>query len=420
MGTKKLKNFEYAYHSQDFKVDTQQREACGVFKTLNGYAFILCGGYSSDIKDTTAAELALERVSYYLDNEFIENPADAVFNALVYASGFIFEYARKNPEYEGMKSTCTCLLVRDNKAYYANLGNNGIYFFNGKKIYTLACNTIDSEHSKDLLLGESHTIEPYICDYPFTPVDNDILLLCSENFLRNITEKSVKNILSDPMPLLTKVSRLVDLANTSEEDDNASIMLISFYNIENEQRHFEPQYERSSQNEEDKFSLPRFVKHPAVNIAILSAIVIFFFYMVWDLFLKDSFRQRDVEIKGIAEQVSKDFAEKRAIETPVFYIPQDSVYVVRSGDSWSVIYRNFNVCSWFIRNHEPNAGKFRNDNPVAGTRINIPLLYSSDSVLNPDFYYRFTTDKVGGSCQNANASFLREFEAYKKEKKESK
>jgi len=92
-------------------------------------------------------------------------------------------------------------------------------------------------------------------------------------------------------------------------------------------------------------------------------------------------------------------------------LPADREYPVRSGDTWGSIYREFEVCSWFIRNHPPNAGKFdRSNNPVAGTILAIPVMYSASQGLNPHYYTEFTTDKVGASCQHANRAFLRRFE----------
>ena len=423
MATKKLRNFEYAIHKQDYKGGEQIREAGGAYKTLNGYALVLCSGYSSDLKDTTAAELALERVSYYLNNEFLEEPVEAVHNALVYASGFLFEYARKNEGYEGMKTACLCVLIRDNKVYYANIGGNGLYFFNGKKLYALACDSY-SENEEPYLLGESATITPYACEHPFIPVDDDILLLCSERFLNNVPEKSVKSILSDPMPLLTKVSRLVDLTAGTEDEGNISLHLATFYNIENKERSFAHPKEAIQPNkteDNDSLKLPKIIKHPIGNMVILGVIVLFFFYMVYDLFLKDSApSQRVVSTRETDTTEIEEAHKQEEAKAASFVIPNDTIYVVRGGDTWGRIYQQFEVCSWFIRSHKPNAGKFdRANNPVAGTRINIPLIYSSNQKLNPDFYNEFTTDNVGGTCQNVNERFLNAFEKKKQEKLDS-
>jgi len=90
--------------------------------------------------------------------------------------------------------------------------------------------------------------------------------------------------------------------------------------------------------------------------------------------------------------------------------PADTIYLVQSGDTWGSIYRQFEVCSWFIRNHEDNIGKFDGKgDPVAGKTIAIPLVYSANPQYNPRFHNEFKTDKVGSACQYAGEEFIEEF-----------
>ncbi|MFW5792989.1 MAG: PP2C family protein-serine/threonine phosphatase [Bacteroidota bacterium] len=414
MATRKLKTFEYAYHSQKYSDNEQIRETVGAFETPNGYALILCSAYSNEQKDAKAAEIALERVSYYLENDFVDDPAQAVVNALVYASGYIHEYGYKHENFEGMKAACLCVLIRDNKVYFSNIGENALYFFNGRKLYPLAYTTKGDEDEEQVLLGSDKIITPSACEHPFIPVDDDMLLICSEQFLETIPEKSVKTILSDPMPLHTKVSRLVDLETQLSGKENVSIQLITFYNIENIERSFTPVQNEKKKIVSDNFKLPRIIKHPIGNMIIIGMIALFFFYMVYDLFIHNPNPSSDLKIsEEVKEQVDEhtDLAAEKAL-----FVPPDTIYSVKSGDTWGKIYERFGVCSWFIKNHKPNIGKFdRAGNPVAGIRINIPLMYSSKENFNPDFYKEFSTEKLGGSCQNANAAFLKDFEKIKNE-----
>ncbi len=421
MATRKLRNFEYAFHSQEYKGTQQTREVSGVFEPGEDYLFVLCSSVSNEAKDAKAAEIALERISYFFESEYVENPIDALQYAIVYTNGFIHKYAGENEGFEGMQAACMVALVRDNKVYFANVGGNGLYFFNGKKLYPLAAS---NDEIQDNLLGASNEISPFICEHPFVPVDDDTLFLCSERFLNCVSEKSVKSILADPMPLLTKVSRLVDLAGQSCGDDNVSVQLINFYNIENEERSFTPSADTEKGSFLEKVKLPKIIKDPKWNMVIIGAIILFFMYMVYDLFIYDPKPSKRIEISGQTEE--KTDAETTVEETKVavettktskVVIPADEIYVVKTGDTWGKIYQQFGVCSWFIKTHKSNKGKFdRAENPVAGTRINIPLQYSSKQNLNPDFYQEFSTEKVGSTCQNANENFLKAFEVVMKQR----
>jgi PPM family protein phosphatase len=425
MATRKLRNFEYAYHSQEYKSTEQIREVSGVFEPGNDHLFVLCSSMSNEIRDAKAAEIAVERIAYFFESEFIENPIDALNQAIVYTNGYIQNYGRENEGLEGMKTACLVVLNRDNKVYYANIGGNGLYFFNGKKLYPLACSSSDGLQ-EDTLLGVNSEINPFICEHPFVPVEDDTLVLCSEKFLGCVSEKSVKAMLSDPMPLLTKVSRLVDLASQNCGDDNVSVVLINFYNMDNEERSFDYNKTATSGSFVDKVKLPKLIKHPVWNMVIIGAIILFFSYMVYDLFIYNPKPARRVELSGqvddagtevgVPEEAKVVSVENAKGKELTYVIPNDSVYAVKTGDTWGKIYQQFGVCSWFIRNHKPNTGKFdRANNPVAGTRIQIPLQYSSKQNLNPRFYQEFATEKVGSTCQNANESYLKAFEKKKSE-----
>ncbi len=463
MANKKLKYFEYANHTKKGKSATTNTDRLAFFECDNGSVFLLCQDNSTKQSVTSPSQMAVERMKYYLENEFVQNPHDALYNAFIYTNGFIYEYARKNQSYQGEYADCTCLLIRDNKVYTASTGELATFYFNCKKLFLVSKGQKDEEnleksnqtnsdsHYETIHLGRQQNINPRINYHPIEPVNDDKLLLCSPGFYQNVPEKSIQKILSDPMPVQTKVLRLMDMAGEEDSQQNVSLQLISFYNLTNKERKFEPLVLKKglfSSNKKKKTAtisdetdskatpkpstpetplehLKEKARQPLAKAIIIALSAIILAYMFYDLFIYNPMPPVAVEVDSQvpedAIEETQSIAADMTAETPPAEsepatvarqasIPDDTVYEVQSGDTWGRIYRQFEVCSWFIRNHPQNAGKFdRNDNPISGSRIYIPLIYSAMESYNPDFYTQFTTDKTGSSCENVDNTFLENF-----------
>jgi serine/threonine protein phosphatase PrpC len=137
--------------------------------------------------------------------------------------------------------------------YYSALGDLAIYFFNGKKNILIAKGkeekieaTVKEQNTDDTieeictgyLLGMERNISPEVNIDPLVPLDNDMLLIASKGFYGVLAEKNIQKILVDPMPVQTKVYRFLDMANIAGGEENISIQLISFYNLEHKERKF--------------------------------------------------------------------------------------------------------------------------------------------------------------------------------------
>jgi PPM family protein phosphatase len=438
MANKKLKNFEYANQTVKGQIPLMNTDKLSFFECDNGYVFLIADGEGFDDQGEKAAELAIERIQYYLENEFVDKPSEAVYNALVYANGFIYEQSRKNPHEDNRGVSVSCMLIRGNSVFYSSIGHCRIYFFDGRRIYLLSKGDIESiepESNTDpeiadeieiRFLGKAKRIFPEVNTEALMPVNGDMILLVSDGLYNSLNDKALQKTLSDQMPAQTKIYRLMDLANLDSGEDNISAQLISFYNIENEVRKFTPLKEKSQVKINLPSRLPDFtvisglakdyLKQPLYKTILGALAFLIFSYMFYDIFLYNPRPARKINNEKI---VPSDLQENTESETPGDVIsrepvdsriPADVVYLVKTGDTWSRIYSEFGVCSWFIRNHPPNAGKFDSaDNPIAGQRLNIPIVYSSRRNLNPNFYQEFTIQKTGSRCENANDEFLKNF-----------
>lgn len=437
MANRKLKNFEYANHIVIDKSRNTQTTETLFFECSNGAVFVICKGSGRENLPLKSSQLAGERIQYYLENEFVDNPASAVYNALIYANGFIFEYARKNPDYNQLQVSCAILLIRDNRAYYSAMGDACIYFFNGRKFNLIARGDVTGHapegeitlalHSESpSYMGLSRDVVPYVNEHALVPMVDDMILMSDEVFDDRVSEKYIHKILTDPMPVQTKVYRLADMATRTDEEKGTGLQLISFYNLEHSQREFtplklkgakKPAKEKSGKKPESTASSLENIKkkmdEPLVRVVLIVLAALIIGFMFWDMFIRDSrpvSSSRKTRTEAVTENRMAGEVAEEELTAAQHVVPEDQIYRVQQGDNWSRIYTRFGVCSWFIKNHPPNAGKLDSaENPVAGTQLHIPVLYSAKEELNPDFYQEFSLEKTGSRCENAGEAFLEVF-----------
>ncbi|MBW6497629.1 MAG: hypothetical protein K0B09_04520 [Bacteroidales bacterium] len=421
MATRKLKNFEFAGLQNAEAGSVDALHTFNAFETPNGFVFLVSGSSQPVEEAQQVGSIINERIRYYLENEVLADPKEAVRNALVYANGFIFEKRRKEPEFTPGEASVLCLLVRDEKVYYAWMGDVSLYLYTGKRRFTLtwpletaAEHDAESEQKQMLFLGAHQLAEPAVCDKALVPVDNDMLFMATGSGWQSLREKAFCGVLADSMPSHTKVQRLVKIVTEQEPDRPVAAQLIAFYNLAQNERSFvagksapvKSVIEKIQSKIEDK------PKSTLVKSLLIAIGIIILGYMFWDIFLNNPQRPVNVEISRTAveeaDSLALDTIEAAPERAAQATLPADVEYVVRSGDTWGSIYRQYEVCSWFIRNHPSNAGRFdADDNPVFNTTLVIPVKYSASSRLNPSYYREFTTDKVGNACQNVNETFKR-------------
>jgi len=421
MITKKLKNFEYAglKATKDLP-DSNNSSQVEAFDTPNGYAIIAAIGHFSADNNQSTARIICERIKYYLDNEVLDNPGEALYNALAYTNGFVFELKRKKDLQRNVLASVACILVKNSIAYFAWMGETSFLFFNGKRTYPMGWPLVsedvnnsepDELEKRIVFLGDKQMAEPAVCEQPIVPVDGDIFLAGVGKSWDMIKPKAYNGILADSMPSLTKAQRLLGIANDVSVDDALALQLVSFYNLENEQIPMPPSISELNPardlgvKTETGFIKTIVNKQPLKKRIIITVCLLAVAYMFYDLFLRDPVSIINVvppatEING-DNAVPTDTGSVDMVE-----LPADVSYTVQSGDTWAIIFTKFEVCSWFIRNHQPNSGRFdRDENPIAGTSIFIPVMYSGNREMNPNFYNDFSLDKLGSICQNANAEF---------------
>ena len=416
MATRKLKNFEFAGFRHAEEPERESLHLFDSFETTNGYVFLVAGSDKPTQGDQQVCDIICDRVRYYLDNDQPVNSFEAVTSALVYANGYLFEKARKEPGFKPGKASAICLLVHEGKVYYAWLGQVSIYLYTGKRRYPLSWPVLDNSNDDGeefLYLGQNQLAQPGVCEKALVPVDDDMIFLGTGPGWELIREKNFCGILADSMPTHTKVQRLTKMVSQEDVGHTRAANLVSFYNLDQTERSFATGEAPAAPGiiEKVRAQLNARPKNSLVKAALLTLAGIIIAYMVYDIFLFNPAKPVKVNAKThevVAKDTIADVAEtiQDAIPEGKPAYPADVQYLVKRGDTWGKIYLQYEVCSWFIRNHPLNAGKFDgSDNPVLNSTIIIPVRYSGSQRLNPNFYQEFTTSKVGNGCQNVNQAF---------------
>ncbi len=435
MATKKLSKFEYAGEEVPGSAGFKGLHRQAAFETPAGYAFVVVSSAVEEKSQADLTALVIDRIRYYMNTETEDSISSLSGNALVYTSGYLKQQSEKDPAKEAKKISCLCVLLHEETIHYAAAGDVCLWLFTDRKLIPVyqppSQAAIDAGADRNYM-GNQSLIKP-VTGTPegVAPLDHDKLLIGSASLCKCLTEKQARKILQDSMPLKSKTLRLLQHACQETPPEAAALMILSFYELQNQERIVVPleQPEVHKQGISKDKPKTNTAKKTAVKKPVVSAglyywlklglrilALLFVGYMIYDLFIFDPHPpiQIPAAITVVEEDVAVDLPEDTLSfpeqEPPA--MPDDLTYTVRAGDTWSSIYRRYRVCSWFIINHPPNRGRLgREGSLIAGQSLRIPVKYSGSPDLNPHYYHEFTLDKVGSNCQNANRAFIESFEA---------
>ena len=104
-----------------------------VAHTVNGDLFVVCDGMGGHVGGATASRIGVDSVCQYVNTHECTIPQQFLTKALEYANAQIYNESRSNPELSGMGTTACVVLVREDKVWYAHVGDSRIYYFNAKQ-----------------------------------------------------------------------------------------------------------------------------------------------------------------------------------------------------------------------------------------------------------------------------------------------
>jgi len=198
------------------------------------------GAQAGEIASTMAVE-CIPRL-YYESRE--PSPGKALRAALERASRDIHEAAKSRPELEGMGTTCVALVIRDNEAFLAYVGDSRIYLVRQGGIYQLSEDhsvvyemvkqgIITREQARNhedrnllsLSLGGRPDVRAAGSDQSMTVDCGDLFLLCSDGLHDLVSDDDILAVAQSSEPS-DAVAQLIRLAKEAGGYDNITVAVV--------------------------------------------------------------------------------------------------------------------------------------------------------------------------------------------------
>jgi serine/threonine protein phosphatase PrpC len=208
-----------------------------------GQLFILADGMGGHNAGKEASELAVNLFAYYYYSVPGDDIAESLRRGFDGANDHIYNYSRHNPALAGMGTTCVVLVLRNDTAYFGNIGDSRIYRLDENQIEQLTrdhsrvaemvrIGVLTREEAKihperSILyrsLGVRAVLEADIFD-PITLRAHDYFLMCSDGLINYVEDEEIQRIVVS-RSLKAACEELVRLAKERGGSDNITIQLI--------------------------------------------------------------------------------------------------------------------------------------------------------------------------------------------------
>ncbi len=247
-----------AYGQSDVgRVRSSNEDAWGVFPDLQ--FFVVADGMGGHAAGEIASRMAVDTMRDFIQSSTQSSevtwPADVDRNLPVpvkrlvsagkLANEKIYQASRSNPKLGGMGTTMVSVLMDQDTAYVAHVGDSRAYLIRNGKIQRLTedHSLINDYISQGLLkieeagqhplkhvitraLGSSGKVEVDVKTVPLS--HGDAFLLCSDGLSNLLTDEEMRvNGLDSLQDTQAVCQRLIDLANKKGGEDNVTVVLIT-------------------------------------------------------------------------------------------------------------------------------------------------------------------------------------------------
>jgi len=224
-------------------------DSVGVRQTSDGIFCVLADGLGGHSAGEVASGLAVESALAVFDENKLAF-GEMLAACMMKGQNAIIDEQRRQNRVREMKTTATMLLIRDNKAQWAHVGDSRVYRFEG---ITIADRTRDHSvpqmlaiqgeiREKDIrfhedrnrltrVMGFEWDSPKYSLSEPVELTASASFLLCSDGFWELIDEKDMCKLLKkNPQPeqWLAEMEKVVLIGGKNKNMDNYSAIAVFF------------------------------------------------------------------------------------------------------------------------------------------------------------------------------------------------
>lgn len=211
-------------------------DALGSFTTPNGELFVVADGLSGHAGAGVASRLAMAAFHKYLMEEKGE-PAELMRRAVGRADEAVVEAGEMYPELKGLGSSLVALLLKNNEAWYINIGDSRLYLASASGFNRLTRagpspqretrKGRPGEEARPQSLGGGVSLDSLRPDRHFYRAD-DTFLLATSGLPPLVDDKGIRDILGRPASPGERARNLIETAVLAGGADNISVQLVAF------------------------------------------------------------------------------------------------------------------------------------------------------------------------------------------------
>ena len=244
---KKYLTGRFSFHTDIGKVRlTNEDQAIALTNASGNVLLVVCDGMGGQNKGDLASSLALHTiVTSFKNRKGFMNSYFArlwVGAAIKEANKSIYEQSQSNPNYQGMGTTVTLLLIMKDTAIMGHVGDSRCYFL--KSHHDLVQMSEDQTYVGYLLRTQQITPEQALTHpkrhvlmnalgiYPSASIDIKVfpylgeeVLLCSDGLYNNVPTEDIAAVIKGNDSIEQKVNELIAIGNKNGGSDNIAVVL---------------------------------------------------------------------------------------------------------------------------------------------------------------------------------------------------
>ena len=237
----------FSYRTDIGKVRVSNEDQAMALTNASGNVLlVVCDGMGGQNKGDLASSLAIHTIiTSFKSRKGFMNAYFAklwVSRAIREANRSIYEQSQSNPNYRGMGTTVTLLLIIKDIAILGHVGDSRCYFL--KNHHDLVQMSEDQTYVNYLLRTEQITPEEALTHpkrhvlmnalgiYPSASIDlktfpylNEGVLLCSDGLYNNVPYDDIAAIVKGSDTIEQKVNELIAIGNKNGGSDNIAVVL---------------------------------------------------------------------------------------------------------------------------------------------------------------------------------------------------
>jgi PPM family protein phosphatase len=214
---------------------------------LRETVFAVADGMGGHLAGEVASAAALEPIAA-LDGTLFSSAsqaAEALTAAVTEANAHVVALASDNPQFRGMGTTLTAILIEGIRIHVAHVGDSRAYLLRNNQLsrltidHTLVQQLIDdgqiteeeaAQHPQRSVITRAIGISPAVDvdTLSFTLAADDMVLLCSDGLTGVVDDNTIVRILTRAETPTHAIDQLIAKANDNGGPDNVTVLLLTY------------------------------------------------------------------------------------------------------------------------------------------------------------------------------------------------